>query len=157
MNRETARTKYKVGGRNGYYAIDEERAESCKRNIDCFKTHKQAKLTAGHLGSAYSEGWRDAVGQWPSDEHSNPADLPACYLGCPTHSPTVSDCDPTPAAKSAEENRCEACATVAEFIRTRDTLRRLTVKLHQLEQAHEDEKHGTGNSYKSGMTRPPRV
>jgi hypothetical protein len=52
--------QYQVGGRNGYYGIDEYTEKGCIRMIDSFKTRKQAESTANDLNSAYYEGFRDA-------------------------------------------------------------------------------------------------
>lgn len=155
--RQTELVRYVAHGRNGYTAIDEYRGDSCQRNIDAFGTRKQGNLTAQHLNGAYMRGWADATAVWPSAERTNPPDLPAYGLSCPIHSHDVGQDTPDEAHASHVAHHCEPCRLVAEFIRTRDTLRRLTVALHKAEQDHEDEKHGTGPSYKSGATRPKRV
>ncbi len=53
--------KFSVGGRNAYYAIDEYFGSTCLRNVDAFKTYKQADLTARHLNQAYNSGRDDAL------------------------------------------------------------------------------------------------
>jgi hypothetical protein len=60
---EFTRTKrrYTVGGRNDWYCIDEYTDRGMMRNVDGFKTRKQANMTAGHLNGAYSDGLRDAL------------------------------------------------------------------------------------------------
>ena len=53
--------RYVVGGRNGWNQIDEYTERGMMRNVDGFKTAKQANMTAGHLNSAYRGGYRDAL------------------------------------------------------------------------------------------------
>ena len=52
--------KYVVGGRGGYYAIDEHDHTGCLGLVYTFKTRKQAESTANDLSSAYYNGFRDA-------------------------------------------------------------------------------------------------
>lgn len=53
--------RYVVGGRNGWNQIDEYTERGMMRNVDGFKTRKQAEMTAGHLNQAYHDGYRDAL------------------------------------------------------------------------------------------------
>lgn len=56
---------YEVEGRNGYYAVDEFRGDSCLRPVYSGK-RKDAECVAAALNNAYKQGVCDATGEWPT-------------------------------------------------------------------------------------------